>query len=69
MQKLLSVHQFTPAGNKPMWFDSFYVSLLSEKYTSGKSNFIKAFFNGLRSNRKALQNASNCSSVTYIAKK
>ncbi|SFQ47782.1 class I SAM-dependent methyltransferase [Parafilimonas terrae] len=69
MQKLLSAHQFTPAGNKPMWFDSFYVSLLSEKYTSGKSNFIKAFFNGLRSNRKALQNASNCSSVTYIAKK
>ncbi len=69
MQKLLEAYEFTPVNNKPMWFDSFYVSLLSEKYVSGKSNFVKAFFNGLRSNIKALQNASNCSSVIYIAKK
>ena len=26
----------------PMIFDSFYVSLLSEKYKNGKMNFIKA---------------------------
>ncbi|URC13670.1 bifunctional 2-polyprenyl-6-hydroxyphenol methylase/3-demethylubiquinol 3-O-methyltransferase UbiG [Flavobacterium sp. B183] len=37
----------------PMKFDSFYVSLLSEKYKTGKMNFIKAFFIGLRSNLKA----------------
>ena len=37
----------------PMKFDSFYVSLLSEKYKSGKMNFIKAFFIGLKSNWKA----------------
>lgn len=35
---------------KPMWFDSFYVSLLSEKYKSGKMNFIKGFFIGFYSN-------------------
>ncbi|MFM7895176.1 MAG: class I SAM-dependent methyltransferase [Flavobacterium sp.] len=35
---------------KPMWFDSFYVSLLSEKYKSGKMNFISGFFIGLISN-------------------
>lgn len=34
----------------PMWFDSFYVSMLSEKNKTGKINFIKAFFIGLRSN-------------------
>ncbi len=34
----------------PMKFDAFYVSLLSEKYKSGKMNFIKAFLVGLRSN-------------------
>ena len=28
----------------PMKFDSFYVSLLSEKYKTGKMNFISAFF-------------------------
>ena len=28
----------------PMKFDSFYVSLLSEKYKTGKMNFIRAFF-------------------------
>lgn len=35
---------------KPMWFDSFYVSLLSEKYKSGKMNFIKGFLVGFYSN-------------------
>ena len=34
----------------PMLFDSFYVSLLSEKYKTGTKNPIKAFFIGLRSN-------------------
>ncbi len=34
----------------PMKFDSFYVSLLSEKYKTGKMNFIKSFFIGLQSN-------------------
>ena len=37
----------------PMKFDSFYVSLLSEKYKTGKMNFVKAFFVGLKSNMKA----------------
>jgi SAM-dependent methyltransferase len=35
---------------KPMWFDSFYVSLLSEKYKNGKMSFIKGFCVGLVSN-------------------
>ncbi len=35
---------------KPMWFDSFYVSLLSEKYKTGKMNFFKGFVIGFYSN-------------------
>ena len=35
---------------KPMLFDSFYVSLLSEKYKKGKTNYIMAFLIGLMSN-------------------
>ncbi len=69
MQLLLQSHNFKLASEKPMWFDSFYVSLLSEKYTSGKSNFIKAFYNGLLSNLKATSKPSNCSSLIYIAQK
>lgn len=34
----------------PMRFDSFYVSMLSEKHKTGKLNFIKAFVIGFRSN-------------------
>lgn len=51
----------------PMKFDSFYVSLLSEKYKSGKMNFIKAFFVGLKSNWKGSQN-SEYSSHIYVIK-
>jgi hypothetical protein len=35
---------------KPMWFDSFYVSILSEKYKNNKMTFIKGCFVGLISN-------------------
>ena len=54
---------------KPMWFDSFYVSMLSEKYQNGKGNILKAFVTGLVSNAKALVNFKKCSSVIYIARK
>jgi predicted SAM-dependent methyltransferase len=51
----------------PMKFDSFYVALLSEKYKTGKMNFIKAFFIGLQSNWKAEKNLEYSSHI-YILK-
>ena len=51
----------------PMKFDSFYVSLLSEKYKTGSSNSIKAFFIGLKSNWKA-NRTKEYSSLIYIIK-
>ncbi|MFL1894447.1 class I SAM-dependent methyltransferase [Aquimarina sp. 2-A2] len=53
---------------KPMIFDSFYVSLLSEKYKSGKMNFLKGFYIGLLSNLKAMR-SKEFSSHIYILKK
>ena len=50
----------------PMIFDSFYVSLLSEKYKNGKMNFIKAFYIGLKSNLKAKQNLEYSSHIYVI---
>lgn len=51
----------------PMKFDSFYVSLLSEKYKTGKMNFFKGFLIGLRSNIKAARNFEYSSHI-YIIK-
>jgi 2-polyprenyl-3-methyl-5-hydroxy-6-metoxy-1,4-benzoquinol methylase len=51
----------------PMKFDSFYVSLLSEKYKTGKMNFVSAFFVGLRSNIKAKRNFEYSSHI-YVLK-
>ena len=51
----------------PMKFDSFYVSLLSEKYKTGKMNFIRAFFVGLKSNLNGKQ-TKEFSSHIYIIK-
>ncbi|MGQ2983680.1 class I SAM-dependent methyltransferase [Flavobacterium sp.] len=51
----------------PMKFDSFYVSLLSEKYKNGKMNFVKGFLTGWKSNRKASRNMEYSSHI-YVMK-
>ncbi|CAM4180780.1 MULTISPECIES: class I SAM-dependent methyltransferase [Flavobacterium] len=53
---------------KPMWFDSFYVSLLSEKNKNGKMNFIKGFFIGFISNCVGIIKKEYSSHI-YIIKK
>jgi len=54
---------------KPMWFDSFYVSLLSSKYKNGNTKWFSAFWTGLVSNFKAMNDVKKCSSVIYIISK
>jgi len=51
----------------PMKFDSFYVSLLSEKYKNGKMNYLKAIWIGLMSNWKA-KSSLEYSSHIYVLK-
>lgn len=67
MHKLLSIHNMQIDTLKPMWYDSFYVSMLSEKYKTGRSNILKAFITGGISNLKTILNTGKCSSVIYIA--
>lgn len=69
MQTLLEQHGMKVAAKKPMWFDSFYVSLLSSKYRSGSTRWLGAGLVGLRSNLKAFANKDRCSSLIYIAGK
>ena len=69
MKKLVEQHGLTIKKIKPMWFDSFYVSMLSEQYKNGNGNLIKAFLVGLVSNIKTLFNSKKCSSLIYIIEK
>ena len=53
---------------KPMIFDSFYVSLLSEKYKNGSSFSLRAIWSGFRSNLSA-STTGEYSSLIYCLKK
>ncbi len=66
--KLLFGDFFKLEKVKPMIFDSFYVSLLSEKYKSGNSFSIKALLIGLWSNIKAIS-SKEYSSLIYCFRK
>ncbi len=67
IQSLFSLISFKVIKTIPMIFDSFYVSLLSEKYKRGKSNLFSAFWVGLRSNMIAKQ-SGEYSSLIYVLK-
>ncbi len=67
MDKLFQLSNMKVTKTLPMKFDSFYVSLLSEKYKMGSANFLKAFYIGLRSNLKA-RTSKEYSSLIYIIK-
>jgi len=66
MQVLAEKHGLKIVQYKPMWFDSFYISLLSSKYKNGKARWLSAVWNGFRSNLAALGDRKKCSSVIYV---
>jgi len=68
VKNLFQKFGFELVRSKAMIFDAFYISMLSEKYKTGKSNMIKAFINGFRSNLSAMMNQNNYSSIIYILK-
>lgn len=68
ISKLFAPHGMEVVKIKPMWFDAFYVSLLSEKYKGNKFYWPFAFFVGLWSNVKAVFTKEH-SSLIYILKK
>jgi SAM-dependent methyltransferase len=67
MNRLIARNGFQLIGTRPMLLDSFYVSILSEKYRNGSilKSFWNAFVSGLRSNNRARQ-GKNHSSLIYI---
>lgn len=67
ISNLVSKENMEIVETKPMLFDAFYVSMLSEKYKTGKMNAIKGFWTGLRSNIKSFS-SKEASSVIYVVK-
>jgi len=67
MKLLMNKYAFNIEHILPMRFDAFYVSLLSEKYKSGKMRWIPALWNGFWSNVNSVQKTGH-SSLIYIIK-
>lgn len=66
IEKLVSRENMKLVKTLPMVFDSFYVSLLSEKYKTGNMNFFKAFWIGFRSNFRAMSTKEYSSHIYVI---
>lgn len=66
---LMKQHGLKVVKLLPMWFDSFYVGLLSSKYKSGSTKFLSAGLHALSSNINAVGNVKECSSVIYVIEK
>ncbi len=69
MKTLMEKNGLRMIRYKPMWYDSFYISLLSSKYKNGKPALISAVWTGLRSNLVALGDVKRCSSLIYVVEK
>ncbi len=68
------IRLFTQLGLKlmeirPMFFDPFYISLLSEKYLNGKPSYLNAIKAGIATTRAGKIDVTKNSSLIYIFKK
>jgi len=67
MEALARKYGFKLVAKKAMWFDAFYVAMLTEQQNGG--SILKALLVGLWSNLTALLDVNKCSSVIYALKK
>ncbi|HEV7348765.1 class I SAM-dependent methyltransferase [Telluribacter sp.] len=68
MRQLMEKHGFRIQQVQPMWFDSYYVSMLSTKYQRGQTSLPESFMAGSLSNwrgRPAGGTLPNTSSLIY----
>ena len=69
MERLMKEQGFKLIRILPMVFDSYYVSMLSRKYQTGRSGLLNACWTGLRSNIKAIKTGKEFSSQIYVFQK
>lgn len=68
IKRIFESKGFQLLETKPMPFDAYYVSLLSEKYKTGKQRWWAAFLSGWTSNARA-KRSGEYSSLIYILQK
>ncbi|MBR9998066.1 MAG: class I SAM-dependent methyltransferase [Cyclobacteriaceae bacterium] len=66
---LARLHDFKIKSILPMKLDSFYISLLSEKYRNNRNKYLSSFITGLKSNSYAKKHNNDYSSLIFILKK
>lgn len=64
IQLLFKKHGFSLVNTKPMVFDAFYIAMLSSRYQTGKTDYLKSFRVGVKSNTEA-KRTGNSSSLIY----
>jgi hypothetical protein len=69
IESLFKKHGMRVSGIKPMVFDSYYVSMLSEKYKTGSPKLFRSTWNGFRSNVKGAISGRSYSSQIYLIRK
>jgi len=69
MAKLAAEYELRLVDTVPMKFDSYYVSILSDKITNSGNNIIKSLINGYKSNKYGKINNNNYSSLLFILRK
>lgn len=68
IRKLAARHGYECRSIRPMWYDAFYISLLSHQHKTGSSRWLSSIWIGLRSNVMALSNQEKASSLIYELK-
>lgn len=69
LAQLLHRHGFTLMHHERMPFDSFYISILSEKHMRHKMAFLRGMWEGLRSWRISITHRGKSSSLIYVFRK
>jgi len=69
LKTLFNQHGFELQSIRPMWYDSFYISFLSERYKKNKLGLLRGLLVAFYSNLVAFINKERCSSLIYIIHK
>ena len=69
IQQFGAKHGFTLEETRPMPFDAFYVSMLTEKYKESKIPFLKGMWTGICAWFSAMANKERSSSMIYVFRK
>ena len=68
IESLFRRHGLVLVNRQPMLFDAFYIAMLSTRYQTGKTNYLKSIRIGLASNAEA-NRTGNASSLVYFFRK